>query len=132
MTFRIGIHVGDVMVRGGDLLGDGVNIAARLQAAGDKLGKESRKQDAKDRAKNFRWGSPRLLPRTVPPCRTIKKNNSGGTTTTPLKSAAGAFGSSCSKPVRNPGSPNLIQMNRPPLALFPLIHARRQQSDPFH
>src|SRR5215203_2974424 len=31
MSFRIGIHVGDVMVRGADLLGDGVNIAARLQ-----------------------------------------------------------------------------------------------------
>ncbi len=32
LQFRIGIHVGDVMVRGDDLLGDGVNIAARLQA----------------------------------------------------------------------------------------------------
>jgi adenylate cyclase len=31
ISFRIGIHVGDVMVRGGDLFGDGVNIAARLQ-----------------------------------------------------------------------------------------------------
>src|SRR5215208_1549740 len=30
--FRIGIHVGDVMVQGRDLLGDGVNIAARVQA----------------------------------------------------------------------------------------------------
>ena len=27
----MGIHVGDVMVRAGDLFGDGVNIAARLQ-----------------------------------------------------------------------------------------------------
>src|SRR5215211_2809912 len=32
MSFRIGVHVGDVMVRGSDLLGDGVNVAARLQA----------------------------------------------------------------------------------------------------
>src|SRR5947208_100124 len=32
ISFRIGVHVGDVMVRGGDLFGDGVNIAARLQA----------------------------------------------------------------------------------------------------
>jgi adenylate cyclase len=32
ICFRIGIHVGDVMVRAGDLFGDGVNIAARLQA----------------------------------------------------------------------------------------------------
>src|SRR5205807_3307288 len=31
IKFRIGIHVGDVMVRAGDLFGDGVNIAARLQ-----------------------------------------------------------------------------------------------------
>jgi len=27
----MGVHVGDVMVRAGDLFGDGVNIAARLQ-----------------------------------------------------------------------------------------------------
>ena len=32
VTFRIGVHVGEAMVRAGDLFGDGVNIAARLQA----------------------------------------------------------------------------------------------------
>src|SRR6476619_708950 len=31
INFRIGVHVGDVMIKGGDLFGDGVNIAARLQ-----------------------------------------------------------------------------------------------------
>jgi adenylate cyclase len=31
INFRIGVHVGDIMVRAGDLFGDGVNIAARLQ-----------------------------------------------------------------------------------------------------
>src|SRR5215469_2254781 len=32
IRLRLGINVGDVMVEGGDLYGDGVNIAARLQA----------------------------------------------------------------------------------------------------
>jgi adenylate cyclase len=31
MRFRIGIHLGDVMVEDDDIYGDGVNIAARLQ-----------------------------------------------------------------------------------------------------
>jgi class 3 adenylate cyclase len=32
MMFRMGISIGDVVENGGDLLGDGVNIAARLQS----------------------------------------------------------------------------------------------------
>ena len=38
LRFRIGVHVGDVMVRGSDLLGDGVNVAARLQALAEPGG----------------------------------------------------------------------------------------------
>ncbi len=32
ITYRMGIHLGDVLVEGDDLIGDGVNIAARLEA----------------------------------------------------------------------------------------------------
>ena len=38
MAFRIGINVGDVMVKDGDIFGDGVNIAARLQALAEAGG----------------------------------------------------------------------------------------------
>jgi class 3 adenylate cyclase/pimeloyl-ACP methyl ester carboxylesterase len=38
LRFRIGIHLGDVMIRGNDLLGDGVNIAARLEGMAEPGG----------------------------------------------------------------------------------------------
>jgi adenylate cyclase len=38
LRFRMGIHLGDVMVRGNDLLGDGVNIAARLEGIAEPGG----------------------------------------------------------------------------------------------
>lgn len=33
IRFRIGLHIGDVIIEGDDLYGDGVNVAARLEAA---------------------------------------------------------------------------------------------------
>ena len=38
VRFRIGVNLGDVMVQGQDLLGDGVNVAARLQTAAEPGG----------------------------------------------------------------------------------------------
>ena len=38
MPFRIGINLGDVMVEGADLLGEGVNVSARLQALAERGG----------------------------------------------------------------------------------------------
>ena len=38
MRFRIGINLGDVMTDSGDLFGDGVNIAARLQSLAEPGG----------------------------------------------------------------------------------------------
>jgi adenylate cyclase len=38
MLFRIGINVGDVMVKNGDIFGDGVNVAARVQTLAEPGG----------------------------------------------------------------------------------------------
>jgi adenylate cyclase len=38
LRFRIGVHLGDVMVDGDDLLGEGVNLAARLQSMAEAGG----------------------------------------------------------------------------------------------
>ena len=38
LPLRIGIHVGDVVVQGDDLMGDGINVAARIEAVADAGG----------------------------------------------------------------------------------------------
>ena len=38
VQFRIGVNLGDVMVQGNDLLGDGVNVASRLQTTAEPGG----------------------------------------------------------------------------------------------
>jgi adenylate cyclase len=38
MEWRIGAHLGDVLLKGDDILGDGVNIAARLESIAEPNG----------------------------------------------------------------------------------------------
>ena len=38
LPLRIGIHLGDVVVQGDDLMGDGVNVAARVESVADAGG----------------------------------------------------------------------------------------------
>ncbi len=38
MRFRIGVHVGDIIIEGADILGDGVNIAARIEGVAEPGG----------------------------------------------------------------------------------------------
>ena len=43
MEFRIGINVGDIVEQNGDIFGDGVNIAARLEGIAEPGGIASRR-----------------------------------------------------------------------------------------
>ena len=38
IVYRIGVNLGDVLIEGDDILGDGVNLAARLEGVGDPSG----------------------------------------------------------------------------------------------
>jgi adenylate cyclase len=38
IVFRIGINVGDIIIEGDDIYGDGVNVAARLEALAEPGG----------------------------------------------------------------------------------------------
>src|SRR5262252_2846940 len=38
MLFRIGINLGDILLDGDDILGDGVNVAARLEGIAEPVG----------------------------------------------------------------------------------------------
>jgi adenylate cyclase len=46
IEFRIGIHQGDIVVEDGDIFGDGVNIAARLDLAFEDMGEQALKNIA--------------------------------------------------------------------------------------
>ena len=91
MRFRIGIHLGDVIVDGANLFGDGVNIAARLQALAepggvclsgavrDQIGSrlpvgltplgEQRVKNIADPVRAFKIGGPAGLARALPATR---------------------------------------------------------------
>ena len=38
IEFRVGVHQGDIIIDGDDIFGDGVNVAARLEASADPGG----------------------------------------------------------------------------------------------
>ena len=58
MAFRIGITIGDVVERDGDLLGDGVNIAARLEGLAEVGGNCVRARCTSRSPTSCRYSSP--------------------------------------------------------------------------
>jgi len=81
MRFRIGIHVGDIIVEGDNLMGEGVNIAARLESladpgginvSGDVYNQVRRKVDAE-----FADLGPQPLKNIPEPMRTFRVTGGG-------------------------------------------------------
>ena len=58
IVFRIGINVGDIIIDGDDIFGDGVNIAARLETLCEPGGYVSRGRRTTRSGTSFRWLSP--------------------------------------------------------------------------
>jgi class 3 adenylate cyclase/pimeloyl-ACP methyl ester carboxylesterase len=65
MIFRIGVHLGDVIVEGDDLFGDGVNIAARLETIAEPGGVCISRQAYDQVRKRLNLGYRSLGPKTL-------------------------------------------------------------------
>ncbi len=72
-ALRIGVHLGDIVHREGDIFGDGVNIAARLEAAGAPgcvlISDDARRQVAGRVAAAFHDNGPMALKNIAEPVR---------------------------------------------------------------
>jgi class 3 adenylate cyclase len=91
MQFRIGINLGDVIIQGGDLLGDGVNVAARIQTAtepgGICISGSVHDQIQNKLSLDFRLLGEQTYKNIAKPVRTYTINE-GGVVTTPARRAA--------------------------------------------
>jgi class 3 adenylate cyclase/pimeloyl-ACP methyl ester carboxylesterase len=95
MAMRIGVHLGDVMAEGGDIFGDGVNIAARLQAIVEPGGIRLSRQafdliDGKSKLA-FRSLGPQSLKNIARPVEVFAADRTGTGATRPAVAATPAL-----------------------------------------
>jgi adenylate cyclase len=87
IEFRIGIHVGDVIIEDGDMFGDGVNIAARLegiaQPGGICISDDAYRQVRGKLDANFQNAGEQELKNIARPVRVYHLRPGGGATETP-------------------------------------------------
>ena len=87
IEFRIGIHVGDVIIEDGDIFGDGVNIAARLegiaQPGGICISDDAYRQVRGKLDANFQDAGEQELKNIAQPVRVYQLQPSGGTSEAP-------------------------------------------------
>src|SRR5262249_10331333 len=82
IEFRIGIHVGDVIIEEDDIFGDGVNIAARLegiaQPGGISISDDTYRQVRGKLDVDFQDTGEHELKNIAPPVRVYRLQQSGG------------------------------------------------------
>src|SRR5258708_5515893 len=87
IEFRIGIHVGDIIIEDGDMFGDGVNIAARLegiaQPGGICISDDAYRQVRGKLDANFQDAGEQELKNIARPVRVYHLRPGGGATETP-------------------------------------------------
>jgi adenylate cyclase len=145
IEFRIGINMGDVVVEDGDIFGDGVNVAARLEglaepggicvsarvqedAAGrldlvfDDLGEQNLKNIARP-VRVYRVGSPASRPQSPLPTPGTPAL-AGGRPGAPLQAGEGRVGvgrdgAECRRGEAGEGAPALPLPDKPSIAVLP-------------
>ena len=87
IELRIGIHVGDIMIEDGDIFGDGVNIAARLegiaQPGGICISEDAYRQVRGKLDANFQDAGEQELKNIARPVRVYQLQPGGGATEAP-------------------------------------------------
>src|SRR5260370_22787309 len=87
IEFRIGIHVGDIIIEDGDMFGDGVNIAARLegiaQPGGICISDDAYRQVRGKLDANFQDAGEQELKNIARPVRVYHLRPGGGAPETP-------------------------------------------------
>jgi TolB-like protein/class 3 adenylate cyclase len=120
ITFRIGVNLGDVIVEDGDIHGDGVNIAARLEGIAEHGGiciseDAFRQMRGKVDAEFDDIGEQKLRNIT----RSIRVYRVGPTSTNPNPPPRAGEGSACSARVGAAELPPLPLPEKPSLAVLP-------------
>ena len=104
IRFRIGINVGDIIIEGEDILGDGVNIAARIEGVAEPGG-ISISEDV------WRQVQGRLRPTSSTPASKASRTS---------RVRCGSIGSNlASKAPAEPAAPTLLLPDKPSIAVLP-------------
>jgi adenylate cyclase len=112
ITFRIGVNLGDIIIEGEDIFGDGVNVAARLQEIAEPGGVSiSRRvhEDVQDRLDAlFEDAGEQTLKNIARPIRVFRWQSETSRKTTAKAFGKVSTGSPATEPLAIPDKPSIV------------------------